>query len=118
MHTPCSTTHSGTEITSRCGFPIKTLEPGGVLVMLILEGMPGWKFARELGHHLGVDHHAAREFVTRNPSGPLHATDEIAILIAAGVPDNYYELMAFFREPGVAEDLRRLEQMIGSMKIV
>jgi hypothetical protein len=117
MHNPCSTTHSGTEITSSCGFPVKTLQHGGVLVMLILGGMPGWKIASQTGHHLVVDHHAARESVTHNPSGSLHATNEISIFIASGVRYNYYEVAAFFREPGAAKDQRLLGQMINSMKI-
>ncbi|HEY1762744.1 MAG TPA: hypothetical protein VGG17_09145 [Acidimicrobiales bacterium] len=85
--------------------------------MLILGGMPGWKIASQAGHRLEVDHHAARESVTRNSAGSLHATDEISIFIAAGVRYNYYELVAFFREPGVGKVQRLLAGMIGSMKI-
>lgn len=77
MHNPCSTMRSGTETTSSCGFPVKTLEHGGVLVMLILGGMPGWKISSQTGHHLMVDHRAARESVTRNSAGSLHATNEV-----------------------------------------
>ena len=116
-HQPCNTTRSGTTTTTRCGFPVKTLENGGVLVMFIEGGMPGWTIANETGRRFVVDHHVAREAVSPKPYGSLHSTEEITIFIDRGIPDNYYELAAFFRNPGVAEDQRLLHKLLNSMHI-
>jgi hypothetical protein len=117
MHKPCVTTHSGTSTTVRCGFPIKTLKRGGVLVMFINGGMPGWTITKVTGQRLVVDHHAARETVVPKPYRSLHATDEVWIYIDRGIPDNYYEFEVFFRNPGVSEDQALLRRMLDSMRI-
>jgi len=116
-HQPCTTTRSGKSTTVRCGFPIKTLQRGGVLVMFIAGGMPGWTIANETGQHLFVDHHAARETEIRKPYRSLHATEEFMIFIDRGIPDNYYEFDVFFRNPGIPEDQRLLRKMLSSMRI-
>jgi len=117
MHQPCTTTHSGISTTVRCGFPVKTLKHGGVLVTFIEGGMPGWTIADETGQRFVVDHRVARETVTLKPYGSLHATEEISIFMDRGIPDNYYELAAYFRNPGVAEDQQLLQKMLNSMRI-
>jgi hypothetical protein len=111
VHNPCSTTHSAKVSTTHCGYPLATLRRGGVLVMFHIGSSSG------AGRHVEVDHHAARESVSRNPSGSLKATDEINVAIDAGVPGNFYELAAFFRGPGVSKNERLLNQMLGSMKL-
>jgi hypothetical protein len=111
VHNPCSTTHSAKGSTTHCGYPLATLRRGGVLVMFNVGSASG------SGRHFEVDHHAARESVTRNPSGSLRATDEISVAIDAGAPGNYYELVAFFRGPGDSKNERLLNQMLGSMKL-
>ena len=116
-HPPCDTTRSATTTTTRCGFPIKALENGGVLVMFVEGGMPGWTIANQTGQRVVVDHHVARETVSPKPNDSLHATEVITIFIDRGIPDNYYELDAFFRNPGVAEDRRLLQRMLYSMRI-
>lgn len=117
LHKPCNSKRSGTGTTTSCGFPLKSLVHGGVLVILIEGGSPGWTISLEKGQHLVVDDHAARQFVISRSNRSLHASDEIATYIAAGVPDNYYELWAFFRNPSVAEDQRMLRKMLNSMTI-
>lgn len=115
-HRPCTTTHSGTDTTVRCGYPVTALKNGGVLVMFINGGMPGWSIAKATGERLVVDHRVTRETVTHHPPGSIHATEEVSIYIEAATSDNYYELTAFFRGPGVADDQRLLENMLKSMK--
>jgi hypothetical protein len=115
MHQPCITTRSGTSTTVRCGYPVKTLKRGGVLVLFLAGGMPGWTITNEKGQHLVVDHHAARETVIPKPYRSLGATDEFRIDISKNVPDNYYEFDAYFRNPGVAADQRLLQNMLKSM---
>lgn len=115
-HQPCNSIRSGATTTTRCGFPIKTLENGGVLVMFVEGGMPGWTIANQTGQRVVVDHHVARETVSPKPNDSLHATEEITIFIDRGIPDNYYELDAFFRSPGVAQDRRLLQRMLYSMR--
>ena len=117
MHQPCKTTRSGISTTVSCGFPVKTLERGGVLVTFIAGGMPGWTIADDTGRHLVVDHHAARETVIRTPNRSLDATTEYWIFIDRGVPDNYYQFDVYFRNPGVSEDQRLLRKMLNSMRI-
>lgn len=117
MRQPCTTTRSGISTTVSCGFPVKSLERGGVLVTFIAGGMPGWTIAGDTGRHLVVDHHAAREIVIRKPNRSLDATAQYSIFIDRGVPDNYYQFDVYFRNPGVLEDQRLLRTMLNSMKI-
>jgi hypothetical protein len=117
MHKPCITTRSGTSTTVRCGFPVKTLKRGGVLVIFLAGGIPGWTIAKVKGQHLVVDHHAARETMIQKPYRSLRATDEFWIYISKNVPYNYYEFEAFFRNPGATEDHRLLQNMLNSMTI-
>jgi hypothetical protein len=117
MHQPCETTRSGASTTVRCGYPVKTLKRGGVLVMFMAGGMPGWTIGNDKGQRLVVDHHAARETVIQKPYRSIHASVEMSIYISKNVPDNYYEFDAFFRNPGVNEDQRLLQTMLKSMTI-
>jgi hypothetical protein len=117
MHHPCITTRSGISTTISCGFPVKTLRHGGVLVTFIEGGMPGWTIANETGKRLVVDHHAARETVITKANRSLHATVEYWIFIDRGVPDNYYEFDVLFRNPGVSQDQQLLQKMLDSMRI-
>lgn len=117
MHRPCVTRGSGVATTTSCGFPITSLHRGGALIMIVEGGMPGWNLSNEVGRRLDVDHHLARESVTKGPFRSLNATDEVSVFIDAGVPDNYYELTGLFRAPGVARDLHRFSEMLDSMKI-
>jgi hypothetical protein len=117
LHKPCTTTHSGISTTVSCGFPVKTLRHGGVLVTFIEGGMPGWSITRETGQRLVVDHHAAREALIKKPYRSLDATVEYSVFIDKGVPDNYYLFDVLFRNPGVLRDQRLLRKMLNSMKI-
>jgi hypothetical protein len=117
MHQPCKTTHSGGSTTISCGFPVKTLKPGGVLVTFVAGGMPGWTIADDTGLHLVVDHHEARETVITRPNRSIKATTEYWIFIDRGVPDNYYEFDVYFRNPGLSEDQQLLRTMLNSMRI-
>jgi hypothetical protein len=116
MHNPCHTERSGSNVVTSCGFPVKTLKQGGVLVELIQGSMPGWKITREPGRHFTLDHHAARESMTRNPLGTLHATEEISVFIDSDIVDNFYDIDAFFRGPGVAGNQLVLEKMLKSVR--
>jgi hypothetical protein len=117
LHNPCKTTRSGISTIVSCGFPLKKLKHGGLLVTFIEGGMPGWTIADETGRHLVIDHHAARETLIKKPHGSLGATVEYWIMIGRSVPDNYYEFEVFFRNPGVSKDQKLLQQMLSSMRI-
>lgn len=90
MHPPCVTKQSGIGTTTSCGFPIKSLDHAGALIMVVEGGMPGWTISNETGRYLVVDHHQARESEIKKHVRTLHATDEIDVFIEAGVPDNYF----------------------------
>jgi hypothetical protein len=85
--------------------------------MFVEGGSPGWSVANESGRPLLVDHHEARESVTQGPLRSIDATVEQTIYIDAGVPDNYYQLAAFFRGPGVTNDERLFQGMLKSLMI-
>jgi hypothetical protein len=117
MHDPCFTKRTTSGIVSSCGYPIITLRRGGVLVMLIEGGMPGWKIGTEPGKHLLVDHHEARQSIVSNSSGPLRENVTITTFIESGVADDFFDLVAFFREPGTAQDRGLLKTMLNSIRI-
>jgi hypothetical protein len=57
-----------------------------------------------------------RETVIHHPLGSLHATEEVSIYIQGDSADNYYELTAYLRDPGVVKDQRLFQNMLESMK--
>jgi len=116
MHNPCHSKGSGSNVTVTCGFPVTTLNRGGVLVEVIEGGRPGWKIDSEPGRHLIVDKHAARELVTDNPSGRLRATEEISIFIDPDVANNYYEIFGLIRGPHVADNQLLLQKIVQSVR--
>jgi hypothetical protein len=117
MHPPCVTKKSGIGTTTSCGFPIKSLNHAGALIMVVEGGMPGWTISKETGRYFVVDHHPARESVSKKHLRSLNATEEISVSIDAGVPDNYYQIVGFFRGPGVANDTRRFNEMVTTFQI-
>ena len=116
-HQPCKTTRAGISTTVSCGFPIKALKPGGVLVTFVEGGMPGWTISNETGRHVVVDHLRGTRTVVRRPIHVLDATVEYGIFISRDVPDNYYEFDVFFRNPGASKDEQLLQQMLKTMRV-
>jgi hypothetical protein len=116
MHNPCFTKRSGATTDYGCKFPIKKLEPGGALVMLMDGGIPGWKISDVSGKRLEVDHHPSRESVD-SPTSRLRATQEIQIFITTRIGDDYFEIAAYYRNPGLKNDRRLLQKVVSSIRI-
>jgi hypothetical protein len=114
VHAPCAT--SGNETT--CGFPVKQLEPGGVLVSWLDEGVPA--FTLGPGKRIQVDGHPAT--IVSAAGGicsRIGADRTIDVRIATSpLPSILLELTACLRGPGLAQDEASVNALLASTKFL
>jgi len=113
LHDPCTRTPN----MIACASPLETLSPGGVLVSWSEHGFPGWTFAREPGRVIRVGPAPAKiQFARPGNCGTLGADETITAVIPSG-QDNWYELDACLRAPGVAASARQVLAMLESARL-
>lgn len=107
---PC-TTH-GNE--TACGYPVKRLEPGGVLVMWQYPyALPG--FTLRGGAPLEVDAHPARRTTTKPGfCRKIGADRTIDVMIQLVAHSSYVELTACLRGPNLAQAEKSVDAMLVS----
>jgi hypothetical protein len=110
---PCHV--SGNETT--CGWPLKRLEPGGVLaVWQIPYALPGFSLETQPGKPLEVGGASAKQSdVSGGLCRSIGADRTIDVVIKLG-SGNYRELTGCLRAPGVAENERRVDALLASTK--
>lgn len=117
-------------------YPIKSLDPGGVVLVWSTNGFPGWDFDQQPGHTITVDGRAAK-ITTRRDCGHLVADRSVSVIIPfdqveptpAGVSgslvqrpslintsDNWYELDACLRDPGADHALAQVRKLLRSVR--
>jgi hypothetical protein len=110
---PCST-HGG---TTRCGFPIRHLRPGGVLVVWEVNGLPA-VLGHGPGERIRVGGHLAKRGtnhggVCRSIGGDR--TIEVTIQTSrSGAPLTYFT--ACLRGPHLAQNERRIDALLASTR--
>jgi hypothetical protein len=114
VHDPCSTNGD----TTSCGFPIRHLRPGGVLVVWEVSGIPGvlghgpGELIRVGGHpaKLGTNHGG----VCRSIGGDR--TIEVAVQTSReAAPLTYFT--ACLRGPNLAQNERRVDALLASTRL-
>jgi hypothetical protein len=110
LEDPCST--KGT--TTSCGFPVKQLEPGGVLVTWNASGPPA--MALGPGSRIRVDGREARRVDTAGGiCRSIGADRTIDVLIATSpLPSTPTQFTACLRGPGLAQAEKRVEAVLAS----
>jgi hypothetical protein len=112
---PCSVTSRLGRTSVFCGYPVKALPPGGVLVSWNADGFP---FSHPSEPNATIAGRKAIE--TRTTGGwcaTLRGTETITVKIFRSVPDNWYEMDACLRAPGLARPEAEIASMLSSVRI-
>jgi hypothetical protein len=109
---PCSTKGN----TTSCGFPVKQLEPGGVLVTWNASGPPA--MALGSGKRVRVGGHPARRVDTAGGMcRSIDADRTIDVLIQTSpLPSTLTEFTACLRGPGLAQEEKSVDALLASTK--
>ena len=97
------------------GFPVDTLAPGGVLVMWTDWGFPNWHMPKPnatIGGRPAVE--------TKTGAGScatLGAAESITVMISRDVPDNWYQMDACLRGPGLTQLQAEIATMLSTVRI-
>jgi hypothetical protein len=112
LRDPCSTKGG----TTSCGFPVKQLERGGVLVTWNVSSPPAMALGR--GSRIRVDGRTARRMDTAGGMcRSIGADRTIDILIATRpLPSTPTEFTACLRGPGLAQERESVEALLASTK--
>lgn len=110
---PCSRT--GDAVT--CAEPIRRLDDGGVLVRWSANGFPGWH-APEPDTVIAGRQASETRSAAAGWCADLGGTEAITVVIPyATAPDNWFEMSACLRAPGVATASAALAAMLRSLRI-
>jgi hypothetical protein len=114
VHNPCSTKGN----TTSCGFPVRRLEPGGVLVTWNASYPPAFGFGP--GSHISVDGHPARRVETAGGMcRSIGADRTIDVLIQTRpFPSTLTEFTACLRGPGLAQAEQSVDALLASTKLL
>jgi hypothetical protein len=112
---PCTVTSRPDRKVISCGHPLNTLPPGGILVSWNADGFP-------LSHPPEPNTTIAgrKAIETRSTGGwcaTLRGTETITVKILRDVPDNWYEMDACLRSPGLARQEAEIASMLSSVRI-
>jgi hypothetical protein len=109
---PCSTNRN----TTSCGFPVKQLEPGGVLVTWNASNPPA--MALGPGSRIQVDGHVARRVDTAGGMcRSIGADRTVDVLIPTRpLPSPPAEFTACLRGPGLAQEEKSITELLNSTK--
>ena len=114
VHDPCSTKGN----TTSCGFPVRHIEPGGVLVTWNASYPPAIGFGP--GSHISVDGHPARRVDTAGGMcRSIGADRTIDVLIQTRpFPSTLTDFTACLRGPGLAQAEQSVDALLASTKLV
>jgi hypothetical protein len=112
LRNPCTTTAGG---AGSCGYPVKALPPGGVLVSWSAYSNPVWHLPKA---NTVVGGRKAAE--TRTSGGwcaTLRGTEAITVMIPRTGAGNWYQMDACLRAPGLSQLEAEVSAMLASVRI-
>jgi hypothetical protein len=114
VENPCSTQGN----TTKCGFPVQRLRPGGVLITWNASGPPA--SALGPGAQITLDGRPARRLdATGGTCRAIGADRTIDVLVATRpLPSTLMELTACLRGPGLAQNVKRVDALLASTKFL
>ena len=113
IHDPCSTKGN----TTSCGFPVRRLRPGGVLITWQASGPPA--IALGPGPRARIDGHPARRVdTTGGICRSIGADRTIDVLIETQpLPSTLTEFTACLRGPGLVQEETSVDALLASTKL-
>jgi hypothetical protein len=119
MVAPCKTTKSAKSTSVNCGLAVEHLGRGGVLAWWSLDSGPGWSFGKDApGEPINVGGHRARLSMSMTPQcGRIGADAAIQVVVEPPqVPDNWFQLDACIRGPGVSTAEAQVRALLASTR--
>jgi len=115
LHPPCRTTRGQGSVSTACGSPLAHLGPSGVLVEWSEHGFPDWSLkTRAEGKPITVGGHRAKIQIPSSLSPCPDGFDQSMTVVVESVPDNWWQIDACIRGPGVAASLSQVRAMLRS----
>ena len=112
---PCHTKGNATT----CAYPVRQLQPGGVLITWENRGFPGFSLNAQPGTSLSVGGRSAKRAALRpGPCAAIGGNVTIQVAIAQPAPDNWTEATACVRGPNLAQSERLVDAMLASTKFL
>jgi hypothetical protein len=115
LHDPCAVTTSPVEQSVTCGYPVGKLPPGGILVSWDADGFPSWHSPKPNTTIAG-----RRAVETRTTGGwcsSLGGTETITVIIPRDATDNWYQMDACLRAPGLPQQEAQVSAMLRTVQI-
>ena len=105
MHPPCTTRRVKNGIETTCGWPVRHLQPGGLLMRWQQVGVlvpSNWRFTDLPGQAVRVDDRPAKQEISRpGDCASIGATETIRTDIRRSARGNYYRVTACLRGPRI-----------------
>jgi hypothetical protein len=115
LQDPCRTKGNATV----CAWPVRRLQPGGVLITWENRGFPGFSLQTQRGSALRVGGRSAKRSATRpGPCAAIGGDLTIEVAVARPLADNWTEVTACLRGPGLAQNERRVDALLASTKFL
>jgi hypothetical protein len=115
VHDPCTTTGN----TTTCAWPVKRLEPGGVLIAWENRGFPGWRLRTQPGESIRIGGRPAKRVTTDGGECRVIGADRTTeIAIASPQQDNWTQVTACVRGPHLVANEHRLDALLASTRFL
>ncbi len=99
-------------------WPVRALDPGGIVLRWSANGFPGWTLAQASGRAVTVDGRAAKISTHRTVCPrSLGADHQISVVISRKTVNNWYELDGCFRDPGATTALAEVRALLDTVGI-
>lgn len=115
LRAPCVTSTSPGRIAQTCEYPLRALPPAGVLVRWSANGFPGWR--RPKANTIIAGREATEIRTSGGWCAPLRATETITVIIPRATRDNWYQMDACLRAPGLPRQEAQISSMLRSVRI-
>lgn len=101
-----------------CGAPLHRLPTSGILVTWTANGFPGWIFEAVKGRRLTVGGQPAKLRIVTGATGacPANTQESLDLVIARRAADNWWEMLACIRGPGLTGYAAHVMRMIWSVR--
>lgn len=115
LHSPCTRSSTATSISMSCGYPVRQLPAGGLLVTWTANGFPGKSGITTSNSVIG----GRPAMVTTSAPGSCAGIggDETITATIPRAADNWYTMTACLRAPGLRQDELAVRAMLRSVRI-
>ena len=115
VHDPCTTNGNAT----MCSWPVRRLQPDGVLIAWENRGFPGWELRTQPGTSMRIGGRPAKRVTTAGGACRAIGGDRTTeVVIASPQKDNWTEVTACVRGPHLAANEHRLNALLASTRFL